>query len=206
MKVLGLLILAALALFQLPCGSRTGLTTPTPTPIQPCCGRNENGARITFGTFLADNTSEVPVELLGCGVNSDQITGIQMSGQMAGCASMDRAEVVFTPLVVKFTTAACIGNAPPLAERAVALRDVQYTANLRLDLSPPCVQSSSVQFPPPEGSDPAFTTLFRTRGSDTLLPILDRFVLAWASSNPRVTCPFGLTFTGVRGITSRCAN
>lgn len=210
MKALGLVILATLFLFQEPscgcCGARTGLTTPTPTPTPPCCGdRNSATARVAFSATISANANQVPDELRGCGVNREEITAIAIRGTLAGCVGPETAGVTFPTLVVAFTTdSARCGGTQGVLNRVVSLSNVQYSGDFRSGVSPACVSRSSITYDTAGSADWQFNTLFVTRGRETLTPILDRFVLGWATSNPTIRCPLGLTFGGATGATSRC--
>jgi hypothetical protein len=208
MNTVGLIILGALALFQSPScgGARTGLTTPTPTPTPPCCGdRNSASARVAFSATIAPSANQVPDELRGCGVNREEITAITIAGTLAGCVGINSADVTFPRLLVTFTTSAArCGGTQGVLVRTVALSNVRYTGDLRSGASPACISRSTIAYDTASSQDWQFNTLFVTRGRETLAPILDRFVLSWATSNPTIRCPLGLTFGGATGATSRC--
>lgn len=209
MNALGWTMLAALVLFQAPsCGTggRTEPITPTPTPTPPCCGnRSSTTARVVFSATIAPSTNQVPRELQGCGVNREEITAITISGTLAGCVGTDTAGVTFPRLLVAFTTdSARCGGRQGVLNRTVALTNVQYTGAFLLGASPACIRSSSITYDTATSTDWQFNTLFVTRGRETLTPILDSFALNWATSNPSVTCPIALTFSGATGATSRC--
>jgi len=170
----------------------------------PCCGNL--GAtpplRVRATQQIATSANEVPVELQGCGTNREEITAIAINGTLAGCSTVSRgARMVFPTLDVEFTTsgARCQGTQGQLAHRLVTLTNVVYTASIQPG-PPACVRNSAVTGYTFESHDPGFTTLFTTAGPQTLLPILDRYALGWATSIPR-TCPPTPTLGGT---TSRC--
>ena len=186
------------------------IACPNSVSPSPCCGDPNNAATtsVAFSSIIASNANQVPQELQGCGVNHEEIIAIEISGRLSGCLQTNSVGLTFPNLQVDFTTSGMRCNGPPAdrPQRRVLLVDVKYTGDPRAHLSPACIQSSSVDFMPliSSGEDPDFMRLFATRGPQTLLPILDRFVLGWATSNPAVTCPVSLTFAGATGTTSRC--
>jgi hypothetical protein len=208
MNTLGLVVFLTLVLFQAPsCGTggRTEPSTPTPTP-QPCCGdRNSATARVAFSATVAPTSSEVPAALFGCGFNREEITAITMSGTVAGCVGPGSSEVTFPRLVLTFTTdSARCGGTQGILNRTVTLTNVRYTNQLRWNSGPTCIRESTISYDTAGSADPQFNTLFVTHGRETLEPIIDRFVFSWAFSNPPVSCPIALTFTGVSGASLRC--
>lgn len=186
-------------------------------PLAPstCCGdpRSTPPVSIRFSQQIATRVEEVPVELQGCGANHEEITAISIHGTLAACVSVSGSTMKFPDLVVDFTTsgARCGGSQAVITGRSVSLTDVNYTNTIRSNRPPSCVIGSSVTWNIFNSADPGFATLFATRGPQTLLPILDRYVLGWLASIPRPsptvspspppTCPPVPTFGGA---TSRC--
>jgi hypothetical protein len=152
---------------------------------------------------IATRADEVPIELQGCGANREEITAITINGTLEGCSTIRRgSRLNFLTLDVEFTTSAarCPGTQGEILHRLVSLTNVVY--NGQVVAGPPaCVSSSRVnatyRF---ESHDPAFATLFATRGPQTLLPILDRLALGWATATPMVCPPAPI----VRGSVARC--
>jgi hypothetical protein len=170
----------------------------------PCCGNLDRTppVRVRATQQIATRAEEVPIELQGCKANHEEITAIALNGTLAGCSTVSRgARMVFPTLDVEFTTdsARCQGTQGLLAHRLVTLTNVVYSASIQPG-PPACISNSSVTGYTFESHDPGFTALFTTAGPQTLLPILDRYALGWASSLPR-TCPPTPTFGGT---TSRC--
>jgi hypothetical protein len=194
MKRFTLLLLALYGIASVSCP----LTHPPPS----CCGSLQNPVRIF--QQIAARADEVPIELQGCGSNREEITAITINGTLEGCSTVRRgSRLHFLTLDVEFTTSAarCQGTQGDIPHRLVTLTNVVYSGSVMAG-PPACVNGSSVdvtryRF---ETHDPAFAALFATRGPQTLLPILDRFALGWATSAP-MTCPPGPI---VRGSTSRC--
>jgi hypothetical protein len=169
-----------------------------------CCGNL--GAMpplaIRITEQIATRADEVPAELQGCGFNFEEITAITLNGTFAGCPTVARgARMIFPSLDVEFTTdgARCRGGRGRIAHRLVTLTHVVYNATLDAG-PPPCVRTSSVTDYTFESHDPGFNTLFTTAGPQTLLPILDRYALAWATTPP-MTCP---PAPRISANTSRC--
>jgi len=193
------------------------LLTRRDTRRRACCGDSAHTpplASVSFTQQISTRADEVPVELQGCGSNREEITAIAISGTLAGCVDNSSARVTFPNLVLDFRTSGvrCQGTQGVIAHRLVTLTNVQYTATIESGSSLGCMRNSSVAtvytF---HSDDPGFATLFATRGPQTLLPILDRYVLGWLASipvpppspspTPTTTCPPAPTFGGT---TTRC--
>jgi len=178
---------------------------------QACCGdRNPTPpVPVHFSQQIATNAGDVPVELQRCRANLDEITAITISGDLVGCAGSE-SDVTFLNLTVAFTTDSnrCPGGSLGIRTPTVTLTDVRYRNNMRFG-SPACVSNSSVTGYTFFTTDPAFATLFATSGPQTLLPILDRYVLGWGATIPArpssppspATCP---PRPILGGTTSRC--
>lgn len=174
-----------------------------------CCGTP--AATVAFTQQLATNAGEVPVEIHGCGPNGDEITAIGISGRLVGCVGSD-SDVTFPDLTVQFTMRRCDGNPNTRPPPEVTFTNVHYTSHIPSG-TPACVSTSQVNAPGVGGpgydfhtDDPGFAALFARSGPQTLLPILDRYVLGWAESIPaRSTAPAVCPpRPRLGGTTSRC--
>jgi hypothetical protein len=181
---------------------------------QACCGdRNATPpVAVSFSQQIATNAGDVPVELQQqrCGTNLEEITAITISGTLVGCAGSN-SEVSFPTLIVDFTMDGARCGVGGVRHPRVTITNLVYTN--RIDFTTlACVRTSAVNV----GytfftADPGFATLFASGGPQTLLPILDRYVLGWGASIPAIpssppapaTCPPRPTLGGT---TSRCPN
>ena len=187
-------------------------TVPPRNP--PCCGDRTRTPPVTVNippVEIASFANQVPIELQGCGINGDEITVIAIDGTLAGCAfKQGEAFITFPQLNVTFTTSRCDGlRTGPQRHEPVVLLNVIYKYEIQAGSSPPCVRSSEVSWGSSYSNDPGFNTLFHSPlGPQTLLPILDTYVLAWVASVPArpstatTVCPPRPIFNGTR---SRCS-
>lgn len=158
---------------------------------------------------IATGPDQVPRELQDCRSRNEEITAITIvEGELAGCTGDERLGVIFSRLVLEFTTdgARCPGGVRGARPATVTLTNVSYNGRVRRDVTPNCVEDSSVTFGSRDffTTDARFATLFATQGPQTVLPILDRFMLGWATL-PQNTCPPFPTFAGITpGGSSRC--
>lgn len=186
----------------------------TQQPNLTCCGDLSASPFQTVdipSVEISANADQVPVELIGCGFYDKEISRIVIDGKLAGCAdSLNDTEpevkIKFSQLNVIFTTRGgnrCSGSEVPVTHEPVVLQNVVYRYNIKRFSSPRCVSWSEVSWGSSYSNDRAYNTLFQLRGPQTLLPILDRYVLGWIASIPTEggVCPPRPIFGGT---VSRC--
>jgi len=186
----------------------------TRQPNHTCCGDLSASPFHTVdipSVEISANAGQVPVELIGCGFYGKEISRIVIDGKLAGCAASlgetePETKIKFSQLNVIFTTSGgdrCSGSHVSVTHEPVELQNVEYRYNIRRFSSPPCVSWSAVSWGSSYSNDPAYHTLFQLRGPQTLLPILDRYVLGWIASIPTegAVCPPRPIFSGT---VSRC--
>jgi hypothetical protein len=184
-------------------------TVPPRNP--PCCGDRTRTPQLTVNippVEIASVANQVPDGLRGCKPSGDEILSIAIEGRLAGCAlSQGEAFITFQQLSVTFTTGRCEGmRRGSQRHEPVILLNVIYKYEIQAGSSPPCVRSSEVTWASYHTNDPGYNTLFLTQGPQTMLPILDTYVLAWVASTARpstpTVCPPRPIFSGTR---SRCS-
>ena len=184
-------MVAVLAVTAGSCG-RTGLWLPEGTGGGGCCVGGVNTfppPTVPIRVPITSHPDEIS-ELGGCGTHGEEITQIRIVGTIGGCVSGDSSSIVFPSLTVVFTMSSgrCGGRIVD-HESAVNLTEVRYSASYRTFPPPACIVSSTVSWSQFDSADRGFMDLFRTRGPQTLLPILDRLLLTTAETAGTRQCP-----------------